>query len=691
MTKTVAVLLVSLLTLVVSRAHPQEQTARLTPASYLDWEEVINPQISPDGQRIVYVRRSVDKVNDVWRSSLWLVNADGTRHRFFVDGGGAAWSQGGARIAYVARGEPSGAQIFVRWMDAAGAGAGATTQITHVENSPGGLSWSPDGKSLAFVMTVPTHDVWNIDMPPRPKGARWTRAPKVITRLQYRVNGAGYTDGGYRHIFVVSATGGTPRQLTDGDWNHSRPEWTPDGSEILFSSNRVPDADWALYESEIYSVQVRSGEIRQLTRRNGPDESPKVSPDGRFVAYTGFDSTDATYLPARVYVMNRDGSNPRDIMGDLDRYVRSLMWSGDSRGVYFNIAENGRVHLYFAPVDGSGPRKITDGDHLLQSTSLSSGGLITGVWTDAYEPGDVFVLDVERPGDIRKVTDVNGDVLAGRQLGQVEEIWYPSFDNLPIQGWIVKPPDFDPSRKYPLILVIHGGPHAMYGFGGAPLEAGIVYYWYDFQDFAADDYVVLYTNPRGSLGYGSAFGNAIMNAYPGDDYHDLMIGVDSILNRGYIDERNMFVTGCSGGGILTAWIVGHTDRFAAASSNCPVTNFLSFVGTADFALYWYQNFASLPWDDPSEHLRRSPLMYAGNVTTPTLILVGDEDLRAPPAQGVEFYQALKLLKVPTALIRFHDEPHGFHVKPSNFLRSQAYMRSWFDRYKTKDEPGTDGG
>ena len=660
----------------------QDPNDRLTLDDFLEWEEVLNPQISPDGQRIVYTRRSVDKMNDEWRSPLWMVNADGTRHRFLTDGSGAVWSPDGSRIAYVAQGEPSGGQIFVRWMDA----EGATSQITHTEHAPGQLQWSPDGNRIAFVMTVPKSEPWQLDMPAPPEGATWTPGPKVVTRLRYRRNGVGYTDEGYRHIFVVPATGGTPRQLTDGDWNHSGPEWSGDGAALLFTSLRVPDAEWVWRESEIYAVDVGTKQITQLTTRNGPDRGPKVSPNGRLVAYVGHDSTDATYTAARLYIMNRDGSRSREILGDLDRSPSNIMWAGDNSGVYFNIAEHGRVELYFAGVGGGQPRKLTEGDHLLQTTSMTANGRAVAVRTDAHEPGDVVVFDVGRPADIRKVTDVNGDVLAGRKLNQVEEIWYKSFDGLDIQGWIVKPPDFDPSRKYPLVLAVHGGPHAMYGFGGAPL-GGLVYYWYDWQDFAANDNVVLYTNPRGSTGYGSAFGNAIKNAYPGDDYHDLMVGVDTIINRGYIDANNMFVFGCSGGGVLTAWIVGHTDRFAAASSNCPVTNWFSFVGTTDGAS-WYRNFEKLPWDDPSEHLRRSPIMYVGNVTTPTMVQVGEMDLRTPVSQSEEYYQALKFLKIPTALIRFQGEPHGFHVKPSNYIRSQAYMHSWFKRYTTKDQAAT---
>ncbi|MDH5804586.1 MAG: prolyl oligopeptidase family serine peptidase, partial [Gemmatimonadota bacterium] len=257
---------------------------------------------------------------------------------------------------------------------------------------------------------------------------------------------------------------------------------------------------------------------------------------------------------------------------------------------------------------------------------------------------------------------------------EVEEVWYTSVDGFQIQGWIIKPPDFDPEKDYPMMLAIHGGPHGMYGVG----------FNFGWQNHAANGYVVLYTNPRGSSGYGSEFGNAIKNAYPGKDFDDLMAGVDTVINRGYVDENNMFVYGCSGGGVLTSWIVGHTDRFAAASANCPVTNWLSFVGTTDGSS-WYRNFENFPWDDPSEHLRRSPLMYVGNVTTPTMLMTGVNDLRTPMPQTEEFYQALRVLKVPTTMIRFNGEWHGTSSKPSNFMRTQLYLRGWFERYTTTEE------
>ena len=277
---------------------------------------------------------------------------------------------------------------------------------------------------------------------------------------------------------------------------------------------------------------------------------------------------------------------------------------------------------------------------------------------------------LKNPAAIKQLTAVNDDVLAGKKIGDVTEIWYTSADGMKIQGWYITPPDFNPSRKYPMQLHIHGGPHSMYGVG----------FNFGWQEHAANDYVILYTNPRGSTGYGSAFGNAIKNAYPSKDYDDLMAGVDALLAKGFVDAQNMFVTGCSGGGVLTAWIVGHTDRFAAASANCPVIDWLSFVGTTDGAS-WYYNFEKLPWEDPTEHIRRSPLTYVGNVKTPTMLMTGVNDLRTPMPQTEQFYSALKLRKVPTAMLRFNDEWHGTTSNPSNFMRTQLYLRYWFDKHK----------
>ncbi len=640
---------------------------RLTLASYLDYEDVSNPQLSPDGRQVIYTRRFADKLNDKWETALWIVNVDGTRNHFLVKGADARWSPDGTRIAYFANGEPAGTQLFVRYMDA----GGTATQVTRLDQTPSDLTWSPDGKTIAFRMLVPVKDNWKIEVPASPKGAKWTEPPRIVSRLKYRADRQGFIDDGYRHIFVVSADGGTQRQITSGDWEHGAPSWMPNGRTLVFGALRQQDADWIWRESEIYSAEVATGAVKQLTHRKGPDGNPEPSPDGRMIAYTGFDSTNATWQDSRLYVMNADGSNARALTESLDRSPQGLEWAPDGSGVYFNIENMGTRNLYFSSLNGT-VRQVTRGTHVLTVTSSDKAGRAVGVLSSPSRPNDIYTFMLRSPESMRQLTTVNDDILAGKRLGAVEEIWYTSVDGFKVQGWIIKPPDFDASKKYPLILTIHGGPHSMYNVG----------FNFAWQDHAANGYVVLYTNPRGSTGYGSAFGNAIKNAYPGKDYDDLMAGVDTVIRRGYVDEQNMFVYGCSGGGVLTAWIVGHTNRFRAAASQCPVINWLSFVGTTD-GPSWYQNFEKLPWEDPSEHLRRSPLMYVANVKTPTLLMTGVNDLRTPIGQTEEFYEALKLLKVPTAMIRFNNEWHGTSSTPSNFLRTQLYLRSWFERYSTK--------
>jgi dipeptidyl aminopeptidase/acylaminoacyl peptidase len=649
-------------------------TKKLALEMYFDFEGVSDPRISPDGKQIVYARSWVDKVNDRSRSNLWIMDAGGARNRFLVEGSSPRWSPDGTRIAFLREGDPKGTQIFVRWMDA----EGSVTQITRVERSPSSIAWSPDGQSIAFTMLVPKKESWNIRMPARPEGARWTENPRIIENMVFRRDRVGFLEEGSQHVFVVPASGGTPRQLTDGDFDHSGPvSWTADGKEILFSSLRQKDWEYAWLESEIYAVNVRDRTIRQLTTRKGPDGAPAVSPNGRLVAYTGLDWTDDTYAASRLYVMNIDGSQPHDLSAGMDRSPEALTWAPDSSGIYFTTEDRGTRNVWFAELNsppGSKPRQVTQGNHVLSLSSINPNGQAAGVLSSHQKPGDIVTFSLAKP-ELKQLTAVNDDVLGDAKLGEVEEIWYTSVDDYRIQGWIIKPPDFDPKKKYPLMLTIHGGPHAMYS----------VAFNFGWQEHAANGYLVLYTNPRGSTGYGSAFGNAIKNAYPSKDFDDLMKGVDEAIARGYVDEKRMFVYGCSGGGVLTAWIVGHTDRFAAASSNCPVINWVSFPGTTDISLWGYKRFAKPPWEDPMTPLKHSPLMYVGNVKTPTMLMTGVNDLRTPISQTEEFYQALKLRKIPTAMVRFNDEYHGTTSRPSNFIRTQLYLRYWFEKYSPKKD------
>ncbi|HXT16034.1 MAG TPA: S9 family peptidase [Gemmatimonadaceae bacterium] len=644
---------------------------RLQLEQYLDWEDVQTPQLSPDGAQILFTRRWVDKMNDRWESSVWLMNADGTHQRALVQGSDAQWSPDGKRIAYIGKGEPTGSQIFVRWMD----GEGAATQISHLTEAPTALEWSPDGKSIAFNMNVPVRDNFmRINMPQAPKGAKWIEPPKIVTRLNYRSDRVGYTDDYYRHIFVIPSDGGTARQITTGDWNYSAPAYSADGKWIAYSSLREPNAEMAYRKSNIYATNVETNEVKQLTHRNGTSGQPLYSPDGRTIAFISADSGDhSAWAESKLYFMNADGSNLHLVSGTLDRPISGVIWAPDNSGVYFNVESEGSKNLYFASPAGQF-HPVTTGKQVLTVAGIARSGLAVGVRTTPVKPNDVVTFTVPKTGStstFNQLTAVNDDVLAGKELAQTEEIWYTSKDGLKIQGWVVKPAGFDPSKKYPLILDIHGGPQSMYNVG----------FSFPRQDHAANGYIVLYTNPRGSTGYGEKFTNEIKNAYPGKDFDDLMAGVDTVVGRGYIDTKNMFVYGCSGGGVLTSWTVGHTDRFAAAAALCPVIDWISFVGETDGA-GWYGNFEKPFWEDPSEYLRRSPIMYVGHVKTPTLLMTGVLDLRTPIPQIEEFYRALKMRGVPTAMIRMNNEYHGTSSTPSNFLRTQLYVRGWFEKYGT---------
>ncbi|MGE0556331.1 MAG: prolyl oligopeptidase family serine peptidase, partial [Gemmatimonadales bacterium] len=544
--------IVALAWLVPPRAGAQAPQ-HLTLERYLEMESVSSPQISPDGSRIAYTRGWIDRVNDRRQSALWIMNADGSHARHLIEGGGARWSPDGSRILFVKEGEPRGAQLFVRWMDA----EGAVSQVTRLAHGPSNASWSPDGKWIAFTSQV--DDVASfagVQLPGRPEGAKWTGEPKVVERAAYRRDRTGYVDTGWTHLFVVPADGGTARQLTSGPWNDNGVEWSPDGTEIYFTSYRAEDADrpanWQ--ESELYAVRVADGEIRRLTDRRGPDGGPVPSPDGELIAYIAGEEHHDTYRNQQIWVMNRDGSSPRKISGDYDRQSGGMQWAPDGSGLYFDVSREGYRGLHFVSLQG-GVRQLTSGKQLLDLSTFTREGVAVGTVASATEPGDIYRFALAAPEKVTRLTAVNADALAGVTLGEVEELWYQSGE-LKVQGWIVKPPNFDPSRKYPLILAIHGGPHAMYNGG----------FSFEFQDHAANDFVVLYTNPRGSTGYGTAFANAINHDYPGADMPDLMKGVDEVIAKGYVDPDNLFVYGCSGGGILTTYIVGNTNRFRAASA-----------------------------------------------------------------------------------------------------------------------------
>ena len=670
--------------LVVPCAAKSQETASdtlLTVNHYLDWEQVSDPQIAPSGSQIVYTRRWVNKIEDRWDSGLWIMNADGSKNRFLVKGSNARWSPDGSRIAYFADGDPKGTQIFVRWMDS----EGATSQVTRVSENPSSLSWSPDGQSLAFTMLVKSETPWKISMPAAPEGAKWTPAPRIIDRLHYRRDRIGYVEQGTTQLFLVPAEGGTPRQLTNGDYSTSELgsgpnyDWTPDGRTIVFDGLRDPDADYRYRESYLFTVDVKGGAITPLVTKKGGWSNPMVSPDGRTVAFIGHEYGTQSYRAEEVWVVGIDGSGMRALT-TYDRDPGQLRWSPDGSGVFFALAEQGTSNVYFAGLHG-GNRRVTDGVQMLSLSSVSRDFNAVGTRSDPDDPPDVVRFNLKRAQPVARLTNVNADVLEGIKLGSVEQIWYTSSGGTRVEGWIIKPPGFDASKKYPLLMEIHGGPHGMYN----------VAFSYQLQNFAANGYVVLYTNPRGSTGYGSTFGNAIARAYPSVDYDDLMAGVDTVIGRGYIDTQRMYVGGCSGGGVLSSWVIGHTTRFAAAAVRCPVIDWMSMAGQTDVPLFTYGFFDAPFWEKPEQWIKQSSLAYVGKVKTPTLLMTGELDLRTPMPQTEEYYSALKMLKVPVVMVRFNGEYHGTSSKPSNFLRTQLYMMSWYQKHRLGSETTTSSG
>ena len=670
-------------TVVPAAAQETAGPGRLVASHILDWERVSGPAISPDGTVVIYTRSRVDRQADRWTSDLWTVNADGSRNRFLGSGSSPRWSPDGTRIAFLDADEDGRPQIFVRWMDA----EGAVSQVTRDARPPRDLHWSPDSSLIAFTRVVPAPETWDLpSLPAPPEGAEWTKPPRIVRRMHFRQDRVGFLEEGFRHLFVVPAAGGASRSLTEGDWHvGSRGavgldygagiSWMPDGSGLVFDASRAEDADLRYRESHLHFVSLETGEIRQITDERGPWAGPVVSPDGTQIAFRGFEWTEQTYRVSDLQVIGFDGSDRRPLSAALDRDAVNPLWAPSGDRVYFTADDRGSRNLHMASLSGE-TSPVTEGTHLLSVSTVSDNGIAAAVRTSFHEPPDVVVFPLDDPSRITRLTRVNEDVLAGVELGEVEEIWYDSTGGARAQGWVIKPPDFDPAKRYPLVLHIHGGPHAMYsvGFSNA------------FQNFAANGYLLLYTNPRGSTGYGTDFGNAIDNGYPSVDYDDLMAGVDALAARGYVDETRMYVTGCSGGGVLSSWVIGRTDRFAAAAVRCPVVNWMSFAGTADIVRWGYSRYHGYPWDNAEKYLEHSPLMLAGRVTTPTLLMTGELDLRTPMAQTEEYFQALKALGVPTEMVRFHDEYHGTSSQPSNFIRTQLYMLDWFARYRR-----TDGG
>ena len=672
----------SLALMISPLANSEESLAKFNPMDVFELEWATDPRVSPDGNTIVYVRKSNDIMNDRERSNLWQVSIKGTNHRPLYSGlntiRSPRWSPNGEKLAFISNNTGS-QQIHVRWID-----NGETAVVSQLQESPSNLSWSPDGKWLAFTMNVKAVPETIAEPRAKPEGANWAEKPITVTTTQYQYDGQGIVEPAYRHVFIVPADGGSARQLTQGNFNHyGSLAWSLDSDHIFFSAYRSDDWELVSGEADIYSVSINTNKIKQITNQSGAERSPMISPNGQLIAFTKKERRPLAYSPDRVGIMSLDGKNMRLLSEELDGDANNVQWASDSRSLYYTYDERGIRKIGQVTVKGK-LKEIIEG---LGGTTLGrpylSGNFHVANNTIAFTHGTSerpANIGIVNEGKIQILTALNNDLLGHRKLGLVNEITYKSsFDGQEIQGWYITPPDFDPAKKYPLILEIHGGPHLAYG----------PYFSAELQIMAAAGYIVFYNNYRGSLSYGEDFALLLQYKYSSsEDFADHMSGIDTLINLGFIDDKNLFIAGGSAGGIATAYAVGLTDRFNAAVAAKPVINWLSKPLTADSMVgQIYHQFPGPPWEHLEHYWKRSPLSLMGNVTTPTLLITGEDDRRTPISETEQFYQGLRLRGIDSAMVRLPDTSHGIANKPSRLISKVDHILAWFERYRIKKIKG----
>jgi dipeptidyl aminopeptidase/acylaminoacyl peptidase len=723
-------------TLTAQSSSPQATGAKrsITEKDLFNFVWIGDPQISPDGSRTVFTRVVTDEKHTGYETSIWMVATSGNESPLRLTNGKhdshARWSPDGTRIAFVRGGDKDDSgkthppQIAILSLS-----GGEARIITDLPKGASGPVWSPDGKRIAFSSTTTQEDIdkeqhkkneakaganakpegkesaeGNASTPPKSDSDADRESDiHIITRAVYRDNDEGYIDyKRHDHIWVIDVPTASdepskPVQLTTGDYDEGGIFWTHDGSRIYFVTSHVDEPYYETGSTEIYSMAASGGAPEKLTTVPMNIYSLKLSPDGRRVAFHGSVTQPVrSYSQPDLWIMDLVvNAQPRNLTANYDFDMGSsvfgdnaaprgggraaLSWSPDGRWLFDIVEKQGRTPIVRVDRQTGAVTEITHGDQAVLDFSITPDTrTAVALISTPVVIGDLFTVKTGGAGDSQsgaqtRITDLNKPLWSQLNLTAPDEMNYKSFDGLPIEGWIQKPPDFDPKKKYPMILDIHGGPHAAYGW----------VFDHEFQWMAAKGYVVLYINPRGSTSYGQDFGNIIQYHYPGDDYRDLMVGVDELLKRGYVDPKKLGVTGGSGGGVLTDWTVTQTNRFAAAVSQRDISNWASWWYTADFTLFQPQWFKAPPFQDPKDYADRSAITFVEKIHTPMMFILGQSDYRTPQDSGGEqLFRALKYLKRPTAMVVFPRETHELSRsgEPWHRIERLDNIVGWFDKW-----------
>ena len=683
------------------------QKRSLTEKDLFDFVWVANPQLSPDGVRVAFTRVTVDEKRTGYETSIWIAATNGKESPVRMTNGKhdaqPRWSPDGRHILFVRGGDkdesgkPKPGQLAM--LSLAGGEASTITDLPKGASNP---VWSPDGKKIAFVSSTTQDDIQKAQRKKNAKSgdnqaeSEHETDVHVINRAVYRSNDEGYLDPKrHAHIWLVEIPTSVdelpkPVQLTNGNFDEGQLVWSHDGSRIYFLTRRIDEPYYELPSTDIYSVSSVGGSSEKLATIPMGIGDLVLSPDGRQLAFHGSVAQPVrSYSQPDLWVMDvAPDAKPRNLTADYDFDMgsavggdnapprggrgRTLYWSPDGRSLFDIVEKQGRTPIVRVDTKSGAVSEITRGDEAVLEFSVNAdASTMVALVSSPVMIGDLFAIAGD--GTQTRITDSNQKLWSRLNLTSPEEINYKSFDGKNIQGWIQKPPDFDPQKKYPLILDIHGGPHAAYGW----------VFDHEFQWMAAKGYIVFYPNPRGSTSYGQEFGNIIQYHYPGDDYRDLMIGVDEVLKRGYVDQKKLGVTGGSGGGVLTDWTITHTDRFAAAVSQRDISNWASWWYTADFTLFQPSWFKAPPFEDPQDYNNRSAITFVKDIHTPVLFVLGESDFRTPQDSGGEqLFRALKYMKRPTAMVVFPRETHELSRsgEPWHRIERLEYIVGWFDKW-----------